>query len=139
MTINFRLNRYYIPSGKCPVDLTGTDEATVRQWMEDVQAALTGVEDVCGSSTFIYYARQFYHPFVKEHPTGTNPQWEEVKGHVRVAFGLSRIKPPYAEPKPPPPPPAPPKRAAPTPPPMRTAPPPPPAKKKSPPPPPRKR
>ena len=130
MTVDYQRNRYYIPAGKCPVDLTATDEETVRQWMEDVQAALTGVEDVCGSSTFIYFARQFYHPFTIEHPVDLNPQWAEVRGHIRVAFGLSRIKPPYAAPKPP----------TPTPPPMRAAPPPPPpSKKKRPPPPPRKR
>lgn len=139
----FKRDRFFIPAGKCPVDLEGTDAETVRQWCLDVAEALA--PDRPGSSTLEYYARQYYYGF----GDARNPEaYEEVCGHIRAAFGLARELPPEPlseEPapkttrtpsksaKPPKGPSAAPMKA------KREAPPPPPRKRKSPPPPPPKK
>lgn len=124
---------YYIPRGKPPVELTGTDAETVDQWMEDVQQAMP---EKCGSSTYLHWLRYFYSCVAQE--PDEKAAYEEVRGHIREAFGLSRVPPRRPPPPPPkakakaPPPPPPPKAKAPPPPPSRP-------KPKAPPPPPPRR
>jgi hypothetical protein len=123
-----RPDRYLIPAGKCPAELTGTDRETVEAWMDAVQAAYGDpVEDPekrCGSSTFVYYAQQFY-PRFGVGWDGDGAEYSEVRGHIRESFGLPR-EPTRTAPAPSkaaPPPPGKPKRrkAAPPPPKPKTA------------------
>ena len=75
-----------VPSGKCPVELMGTDDESIKQWVEELkQTARGGYEHSVNSIQ--YWVRDFYNP--------TDPEWKAVRKRIydlRGELGLKWCK-----------------------------------------------